>query len=272
MPCPPPPDLPPAAAHALAGLLPACASADWHSLPGGRSNRVWRVGDLVVKCHDPATATPLFPNDAGIESQSLRLFAPRGLSPRLRAAGEGWIIYDHIPGQIGPGDPAAVAAMLHRLHGLSLPDAPFRLLPNGSAALLSHARGFAPPGLPPPPADPQIPPVTPCPVHADAVPGNILTTPAGPLLIDWQCPGMGDPVEDLATLLSPAMMWLYTGGKAPDGWAEALLKSYPDRATADRSRALLPLYRWRIAAHCALRAARGDAAYATALRMELETP
>ena len=272
-PAPCPADLPPAVARALARLDPACGLAAWQGLPGGRSNRVWRVGDLVVKCHDPAAATPLFPNDAGMEARALRRFGPQGLAPRLRAAGKGWIIYDHLPGRIGPGDPAAVAAMLHRLHSLPRSGgAPFRLLPNGSAALLSHARGFAPPGLPPPPADPRIPPVPPRPVHADAVPGNILTTPAGPLLIDWQCPGLGDPVEDLATLLSPAMMWLYTGGKAPDGWAEALLHHYPDRATADRTRALLPLYRWRIAAHCALRAARGDAAYARALRIELETP
>ena len=100
----------------------------------------------------------------------------------------------------------------------------------------------------------------------------ILATAQGPLLIDWQCPGMGDPAEDLATLLSPAMIWLYTGEKPDQGWAEALLHAYPDRATAERTRALLSLYRWRIMAHCAWKAARGDADYAAALKLELDTP
>jgi thiamine kinase len=57
----------------------------------------------------------------------------------------------------------------------------FRALPNGSAALLAHAASFAPDGLPPPPPDPGLPPVTPPrPVHADVVPGNILATADGP--------------------------------------------------------------------------------------------
>lgn len=247
--------------------------APWQPLPGGRSNRLWRIGPLVLKRFDPAAASPLFPNDPQAEARALTLLSPLGLAPRLRAAGPDWVLYDHTPGPTWPptADPAPLARLLHRLHGTDLPADSFRPLPNGSAALLSHAMTFAPPGLPPPPPDPQLPPVPPRPVHADPVLGNILATAQGPLLIDWQCPGMGDPTEDLATLLSPAMMWLYTGQKPPAGWAEALLNAYPDPQVATRTRALLPLYRWRIMAHCAWKAARGDADYAQALRIEAET-
>ena len=65
------------------------------------------------------------------------------------------------------------------------------------------------------------------------------------------------------------MMWLYTGRIVPVGWAEALFAAYPSPQTVARSRALRPLYLWRIAAHCAWKAARGDADYARALRIEL---
>lgn len=258
--------------QALSDLAPGLSLGDAQRLAGGRTNHVWRIGPVVLKCHEPAGATPLFPNDPQAETTALRLFAPRGIAPHLLAEGAGWLICRYLPRQETPPTPASVAHLLHRLHSHPVPGAPFRILPNGSAAILAHARSFAPAGLPAPPDDPQVPPVAPRPIHGDAVPGNILSTPSGPVLIDWQCPGMGDPAEDLATLLSPAMMWLYTGEKQDEGWREALLHAYPDRATADRTRTLLPLFRWRIMAHCAWKASRGDADYAPALRIELETP
>lgn len=262
---PVPTDSPEAALAAL-----GAGDAPWHPLSGGRTNRLWRVGPFVLKRHDPAAASPLFPNDPLAEARALSLLAPHGLAPTLRAAGPDWVIYDHAEGPAWPpqADPAPLARMLHRLHTTDLPAGTFRALPNGSAAILSHAASFAPPGLPPPPPDPQLPPVAPRPVHTDPVLANIIATPRGPLLIDWQCPGMGDPTEDLATLASPAMMWLYTGRKPAGGWGEAILADYPDAQVAARTRALLPLYRWRIIAHCAWKASRGDADYARAMQIE----
>jgi hypothetical protein len=64
------------------------------------------------------------------------------------------------------------------------------------------------------------------------------------------------------------MMWLYTGQIAPPDWAMAVLSAYPCPETVARTRALIPLYRWRIMAHCAWRAARGDADYARAFQIE----
>lgn len=250
------------------------ADQPWQPLPGGRSNRLWHVGRFVVKRYDAAAASPLFPNDPHAEALALSLFAPLKIAPTLRAAGEDWVIYEHREGSTWPlsAEPASIARLLYRLHSAPIPPQHFRTLPNGSSAILHHARTFGADCPIPPPPDPQIPPVPPRPVHADPVLGNILSTAEGPLLIDWQCPGMGDPAEDLATLLSPAMMWLYTGQTAPPGWDEALLSAYPDHRVANRTRTLLPVYRWRIMAHCAWKAARGSADYAKALQIERDAP
>lgn len=264
----PPPDHP--ARAALLRLDPALRDAAWQPLSGGRSNRLWRVDHAVVKLHDDGAASPLFPNDAGAEADALATFAPLGLSPDLLDAGRDWIIYRHIGGAVWSGDPAPVARLLHRLHGSVIPPDSFRALPNGSAGVLAQALAMAEgAGLPPPPADPALPPVTPRPVHADAVAGNVIIGPEGARLIDWQCPGMGDPTEDLAAFLSPAMQWLYTGRVLTPDQRTAFLAAYPDQINVDRFLKLEPLFRWRMAAHCAWKARRGDADYAAALQLEL---
>lgn len=255
---------------ALLSVAPQLAGAPWQALRGGRTNRLWQVGDLVLKRHDPAAASPLFPNSAADEARALTAFAPLGLAPRLRASGTDWVIYDHLPGSIGSGDPAAVARMLGRLHAVALPAGTFRPVPNGSADLLAQARAIGQGlDLPAPPPDPAISPAAPCVVHGDAVAGNVVQGPDGPALIDWQCPGQGDAAEDIAAYLSPAMMWLYSGRILAPADRAAFLSAYPHRATVDRFLALEPLYRWRMAAHCAWRARRGDTDYARALRLEL---
>ena len=239
-------------------------------LSGGRTNHVWRVGNRVLKRTRPDAATPLFPNDPAAEAQALRLFAPEGLAPELRAISGEWLLIAHLPGaiwgQCPNQDPAPVARALGRLHRLAVTKG-FRPLPNGTAALrqdaLRVAAGLA---LPPLPEVPDLPPVGPCPVHADAVPGNIICAPKGVMLIDWQCPGLGDPAEDLATFLSPAMQWLYTGRSLTPDQRARFLHAYPDRPTVARVRALEPLYAWRMIAHCSYRAAQGDADYAQALQ------
>jgi thiamine kinase len=257
-----------AAKAALARMDPGLSDAIWVPLQGGRTNQLWHVGGFVVKLYDLAASSPLFPNDPQAESAALAAFAPLGLAPRLQAAGPDWLIYRHIPGDVWQGDPTPVARLLHRLHGTASPPA-FRALPNGSAALRSHAaRIGAGLSLPPLPPDPALPPATPCIVHGDAVAGNILNGPHGPVLIDWQCPGLGDPCDDLAAFLSPAMQWLYTRQTLSQDQATAFLAAYPDPQITTRYRTLAPLLHWRIAAHCAYRAAQGDADYATALALE----
>jgi thiamine kinase-like enzyme len=106
-------------------------------------------------------------------------------------------------------------------------------------------------------------------IHADAVAGNLIDGPGGVTLIDWQCPASGDPTEDLATFLSPAMQWLYRGRVLSPQETEAFLAAYPDPAVTDRYLRLQPLYRWRMAAHCLWKADRGAPDYEKALAAEL---
>ena len=92
--------------------------------------------------------------------------------------------------------------------------------------------------------------------------------PGGLTLIDWQCPASGDPTEDIATFLSPAMQRLYRGTILSEAEREAFLAAYPDPAIVARYRALKSVYRWRMAAHCLWKAERGASDYAGALRLE----
>lgn len=251
--------------------LPALKDQPWLPLAGGRTNRLWRVGQAVIKAYDPAAASPLFPNDPVAEARALALLGPLGLAPDLIGAGDGWLAYAHVDGQVWQADPAPVARMLARLHRQRPPG--FRPVASGSAALLAQAQAIAAAcstSLPPAPQDPGVPPVpSPCLIHADAVAGNLIDGPEGVTLIDWQCPASGDPTEDLATFLSPAMQWLYRGSVLSARETHTFLGAYPDPAVTDRYLRLQPLYRWRMAAHCLWKADRGAPDYEKALAAEL---
>lgn len=264
------PVFPPDLRAALARLVPPGAPVT--PLSGGRTNRVFAVGGIVAKLYTPEAASPLFPNDAGAETRALALLAPLGLAPALRASGPGWLLCEALPGRTWHRDPAAAAQTLARLHRIDPPPPGFRSLPTGSRGLAADARRVAAgvTGLPPLPALPALPDlVAPRFVHGDAVAGNLIETPTGVVLIDWQCPGLGDPAEDLAAFLSPAMQRLYRGAPLTADERAAFLSAYGEPGTVARYHALAPLLHWRLAAHCLWRAARGDAGYAEAARLEL---
>lgn len=252
--------------RAVAQALPETSQDQWHRLCGGRSNRVWRVGDIVVKLRCPESATPLFPNDSGTEALALQSLAPLGIAPQLLAQGETWLAWQFLSGAPWRGE-GGIADLLGCLRRAPLrPGLPLR--PMGARAIAQHAIGFAPSGLPALPALPDLQLPAPSLVHGDFVPGNILATADGLRLIDWQCPGLGDPVDDLALFLSPAMQGLYRGAPLSAEAVAAILAELPPDF-AHRYLALRPILHWRIAAHCAFRARRGDTDYDLALRMEL---
>lgn len=242
---------------------------DWQVMAGGRCNRVWRAGGMVVKQYDPAAATGLFPNDLAAEALCLQHYGPLGLAPRLIARGADWIVQAFVPGGTWQADVGAVAALLARLHRTDAPGG-LRSVPGGTAALAAQTRILlADAGLPQDlPSCPEVAPPQPCPLHGDAVPGNIVTGPQGLVLVDWQCPAFGDPAEDLAIFLSPAMQVIYRGTPLTLAETEAFLAACPDRGAVARYLALRPLYHLRMIAHCQLRASRGDAGYAAAMRAE----
>ncbi|MCF1710641.1 phosphotransferase [Tabrizicola sp. J26] len=267
--------LSPSLRRTIEAALPRLAGFDWVPLTGGRTNHLWRVGDQVVKVFDSSQASPLFPNDGAAEVAALRCFGPLGLAPQLTASGAGWIAYGFLSGSTWQADPRPVAEMLHRLH-TSRPDPrpTFRNLPSGGAAIiaqteaiLSECKDRLPLG--------EVSTVQPgprlvaVPIHSDIVPGNLIVDAGSVTAIDWQCPALGDPTEDLATFLSPAMQWLYRGRVLTVEERAAFLGAYPDQAVIERLTSLLPAYRLRMAAHCLWRAERGATDYGTALKLEM---
>lgn len=256
--------IPPALRARVAALAPDVAAdlarMPWQRLAGGRVNRVWRVGHLVVKLFRHAGHSPLFPNDPRAEVAALTALGPRALAPVLNAHGDDLVIYEHVEGTRFSGDPRPVARLLGRLHAQPA-WAGLRAAPNGADELradaLRVAQGVS--GLPPLPDVPDVPAGPVRPIHADPVAGNIILGAGGALLIDWQCPALGDAAEDLATFLSPAMQMVYKSPLSP-GAARAFLAQYGRVDAVTRYHALAPLYHWRMAAHCLWRAAHGGGA------------
>lgn len=269
------PDATPPPEALIASVLarfPGIAQADWALLAGGRVNRLWRVGPLVIKAYDAAGGSPLFPNDPDAEARALTLAAPLGLAPPLAAQGSGWIAYHHASGTPWRADPALAARLLARVHGVAVRTRTFRRPPIGPGAVAAQARLIAEAcrgALPPLPLPPALPLPARAFLHGDAVAGNLIVSGEEGVLIDWQCPALGDPVDDLATFLSPAMQMLYRGAPLTGEESRAFLAAYPDPATVARYHAMAPLLHWRIAAHCLWRAERGAQGYRQALELEL---
>jgi hypothetical protein len=131
----------PAFLRTVIDRLPALKDQPWLPLAGGRTNRLWRVGQAVIKAYDSAAASPLFPNDPAAEARALELLGPVGLAPEFVGAGDGWLAYAHVDGQVWQSNPAPVARMLARLHQVD--PSGFRPAASGSAALLAQAQAIA---------------------------------------------------------------------------------------------------------------------------------
>lgn len=257
----------------LRGL--ALPGAHWTPLVGGRSNKSWCVDaqaqPIVVKLFTTGSDNPLFPNDPVLEVASLRhlegtQLAPVWLDDFSTEAGY-CVVYAHVPGETWQEGAAEIAALLHRVHGLNAP-VPMRVAPDGSTALVrqteailaqcaaSRADSFRrlQPARMVPPSGRK------CFLHGDPVPGNIVGAPGDWRLIDWQCPAIGDPCEDIALFLSPAMQMAYRGAPLSAGECQSFLAAYPDRETIQRYRSLAGLYHWRMAAYCLWLDSRGNCA------------
>lgn len=262
----------------------ASAEDQFEVLVGGRTNRVWKLrGQLrhaVLKLYRNELINPLFRNDPNLESLCLRELELTGIAPKLLANGpfEGgdWVLYDHAPGTCWTSDPEPVARLLHRLHRVAPPKGvPLGCL--GSADLTAHAETIlsqcsaqAQTDLAARRPTGQVSTVTARRlIHGDPVPGNVLMRNGQAILIDWQCPAIGDPSEDLAMFLSPAMQLLYRGAPLSRLETDRFLSAYPESETVERYQRLKPWYHWRMSAYCHWRKERGAADYAAALDLEL---
>lgn len=256
--------------------------AAWIPLKGGRSNSLWRLRfediDWVCKLFHAPDDNPLFPNDSSAEAIVLATLAGSDLAPELiktvsTPAGL-CILYQFLKGKPAHAMPERVAQMLGRLHQSSHRPA-VRELPSGSAALSTHAMRIlarchgSDDLIAQRPEIDSLAPVAPVLIHGDATAANIIATETGAVLIDWQCPALADPTEDIAVYLSPAMQVLSTGAVLTGAQQEAFLRTYPDPQTVTRYKRLAPLYHWRMAAYCRWKSEAGHPEYAQAEACEL---
>lgn len=261
------------------------ASCQWQPLSGGRTNRVWQISgpdgspdsSMVCKLFNQARDNPLYPNLPGAEYEALKALFQYNIAPEPVAllntdVGE-VLIYRHLEGTGWQTGTADVARLLARLHKSRL-DLPLREIKSGSAALvrqthwiLAQCRTTLPVIAP---RDPKVPPIfSPAVIHTDVVTSNIIVTSQGLRLIDWQCPGLGDPCEDLASFLSPAMQYLYGSGPLNPNQIAGFLAAYSDKTLVARYHKLAPLFHWRSAAYCLWKTQKGDGEYHAAMQLEL---
>lgn len=222
---------------------------------------------------------PLFGNDARLEALCLERLAETGLAPQLRASGtngqEAWVVYDHAPGAPWRTDSTIAARILSDLHAQTT-DIPAPAGGNGSAAIGNHALAILARCAEPARAQllqlrPRTAPIEPgptCLIHGDPVAGNLLVSGSQAILIDWQCPAIGDPAEDLAMFLSPAMQQVYRGAPLTAAEEQQFLGAYENTGTVARYQLLKPWFHWRMAAYCLWRARNGAPDYAPAFELE----
>ncbi|GAA6188413.1 hypothetical protein NBRC116596_14760 [Litorivita sp. NS0012-18] len=288
--------MPPALRRAVQEAGFADDRCRWIPLSGGRSNRLWQLhhgrGDAastVVKLFAAPDGNPLFANDPDREARILARLEGLGIAPRLRAqlhTPEGRaLLYDHVEGAPWCDDPAPVAHLLRHLHRSgaaqgAAKSAGLPAAPDGSAALARQtsailalcpgdARARLAPFLDRLAARAAVPPLgARALLHGDPVAGNLIAGPNGLRLIDWQCPALGDPCEDIAHFLSPAMQIIYRGAALSRAQEQGFLAALNAPDLAARYAALAPWYHARMAAYCAWQIARGQKDYAAAEQAE----
>ena len=273
------------------GLLPA-ESADALSLDlltGGFWNRVYRLRskknaslDWVVKQFVQVPVNPMFPILPAAEHSALHLLqgqqcAPTPIAFIADSPAGSLLVYWYVQGSSWNGDLEAAATLLARVQGVPIDafaENAFRKLPTDAPELQKHAQGMLQrhqsamsnsvrelrPTLSAQSCHPKLREVL---VHTDCGPGNMVSSPDGLRLIDWQCPGIGDGLQDVVTFLSPAMQVLYGYPVLTLAQEQQFLGAYfsaLDEHPSDAQETLARLHsvrsshHYRFAAYCAMRA------------------
>jgi thiamine kinase-like enzyme len=215
------------------------------ALDGGITNRNYRVSfaghDCVVRL--PGKDTSLLGISRQAEQDANRGAAALGLAPEVVAADEDCLVTAFVPGEPGVAEPEAIARALRSFHdsGVQLP-VTFWVpdLLEEYAELVRARGGELPSQYPGAQAVARrvaeaLPLTDPVPSHNDLLPGNIMGTPDGVMLVDWEYAGMGHRLFDLGNL---AVNWQF------DAAAEnRLLSAYFDRPPTEDERRGLQLMR-----------------------------
>jgi aminoglycoside phosphotransferase (APT) family kinase protein len=239
------------------------------ALTGGYLNQVFRLRgpgiDWVVKRFLPETELALFPNLPEPEHRAMSLANRLGLAPKPVAFIEQpdltVLVYDYVEGEMWSDGIAAVAQMLKRLRAAD--PSGFRSVPMTPEGILEEGEAFLPRIAPERRARMEaarskpitIDAVKPVLLHTDIGPGNIIVEQGSGRLvvIDWQCPAAGDPIQDAIAFLSPGFQILYSRPPLTRQQEVDFFAAYDDAAFKARYDALLPFYDWRMAGYCAMR-------------------
>jgi aminoglycoside phosphotransferase (APT) family kinase protein len=258
-------------------------------LTGGFWNRVYRLRgkgnttiDWVVKQFVQVPVNPMFPILPTAEYAALQFLdehecAPTPINFIADSSIGSLLVYEYVQGTSWNGDLEAAATLLARVQRIPI-DAfaihAFRKLPTDAPELLEHADEMLErhtsalsesvrelrPQAAFQTAHPNQREVL---VHTDCGPGNMVSSPDGLRLIDWQCPGIGDGLQDVVTFLSPAMQVLYGYPVLTDAQERQFLGAYfsalaPDpsdsQETYARFHRIRSSHHYRFAAYCAMRA------------------
>ena len=235
---------------------------------------------MVVKLYSNR-ATDLFPNDPNAEMLALTRVLGTGIGPvpvtALHVGEMSALIYEFIEGRRWRSNVTAVSALLARLHSIPPPDG-LRTIPAGGQAILDTGNRMLSECDGPDvrrlinlrPQLPEVPEARKAFLHGDVVPDNLVDGPHGLRLIDWQCPACGDPTEDMAVFLSPAMQVLYGIAPLSDAGKRQFLDAFRDPALSERYNMLAAVFHWRMAAYCLWKSERGEADYAAGFRLECD--
>jgi hypothetical protein len=238
-----------------------------NALTGGYLNQVFRLRgqgiDWVVKRFLPETELALFPNLPEAEYRAMALASNLGLAPKPVAfiADVPVLVYHYCEGEMWREGVADVAHLLRRMQKAdpsgfrSVPVTPEDILREGDAFLpkLAPERRERLAGARPKPI--RIGAVKPVLLHTDIGPGNIIVAQdTGALVvIDWQCPAAGDPVQDVIAFLSPAFQILYSRPPLNAEQEAEFFAATDDISLKVHYDVMLPFYDWRMAGYCAMR-------------------
>ena len=258
-------------------------------LTGGFWNRVYRLRskehpslDWVVKQFVQVPVNPMFPILPKAECAALQFLheqecAPTPIAFIADSPIGSLLVYEYVPGTSWNGDLDAAATLIARVQGIPInafASKAFRKLPSDALALQIHAESMLQrhPGalsnsvrelMPAVSAQKDYPKRREVLVHTDCGPGNMVSSPHGLRLIDWQCPGIGDGIQDVVTFLSPAMQLLYGYPALTEEQEQQFLDAYfsalgenPSDAqeTVAWFQGIRSSHHYRFAAYCAMRA------------------
>ncbi len=255
------------------GLIKDTDGVRLEPLKGGYWNEVYRVQgnnfDWVLKrFYSEPQRTRLYPMLPDSEALALKTLKDKAIAPDFIAyfpatqIERAVLIYDYVPGSLWQGDLTQIADLMKRFHTLDSSETGFRILPQTPKEILAQADDLLK-ACKDDELTRELETMRPKTkaisvlkrlslVHTDAWIGNFIGMGSSLRLIDWQCPGLGDPTEDLWTFLDSGYQQLIGLPLYTETEKDAFLKVY-SKEVRGRLDLLRPYYAYRVAAHCVMR-------------------